>query len=199
MGEISVRINGTMGRIIARAWSDNGYIARLVADAAPALAELAIKVPPGVKVVAKENTGHIVNLVLSATPRATPISPLSEIRDFGEIYRDPRLWSLNSAGRDPVAANRLIDDPVGELAKFGVACPDGLQVVILSNSAEVLHLLLPPRPPEARCSPALLAGLEAGRAPAALRYGRLFGPQAYATLLASIPVAEAPIMAGTHA
>jgi hypothetical protein len=184
--EFIVRINRTMGRVIARAWSDSEFKSRLMADPTSALAELAIALPLGTRLIARENTDRIIHLALSAPPQAVTSSPLSDIRDFAEVYRDPQLWSLNWAGRDPVAANRLSRKPALELEKFGLACPDELQIVILSNTADLVHLLLPPPPHEAHCTPALLAGLAAGHAPAALRYGRWFGPERYEALLASI-------------
>lgn len=177
-------LNPTMGRVIARAWSDAAFKARLLAEPKPALAELGIDIPPAMTILARENTAAMIHLVLGAPPIVLPISPLSDIKAFAETYRDPRLWPLNWRGRDPVAAARTIADPKGELSRLGVFCPEGVSIVVLANTPSLTHLILPPRPAEADCTPALLARIEAGHAPAAMRLGRLLGHSGEARLLA---------------
>ena len=60
---------------------------------------------------ARENTANAVHLAISAPPVALPSSACSEIRDFAETYRDPRLWPLNWIARDPPATARMVADP----------------------------------------------------------------------------------------
>ncbi len=184
--------NQTMGRVLARAWSDAAFKAKVLAEPRAALAELGIQLPGTPSIVARENTAKSVHLVISAPPVALPISPLSEIRDFAELYRDPRLWPLNWIGRDPPAAARLIADPRGELERLGVGTPKGFRVVVLANTAAIMHLILPPRPPERYCTARLFERLSAGRAPAALRFGHLLGKGPYDTVLARLSGAGEP-------
>jgi hypothetical protein len=56
------------GQLVARAWGDEAFKARLLADPAPALAEQGIPVPPGVEVRVHENTPTVVHLALPPRP-----------------------------------------------------------------------------------------------------------------------------------
>lgn len=178
--------NLTMGRVLARAWSDPEFKTRLLAGPKAALREFGIGLPDGLDIVARENTAKAVHLAISAPPVAVPKSAFSDIRDFAETYRDPRLWPLNWIARDPPATARLVADPLGELGRLGVRAPKGLAVVMLANTAAVAHLILPPKPPARHCTPRLFERLAAGHAPAALRFGRLLGAGPYNTLIAAL-------------
>jgi hypothetical protein len=56
------------GQLVARAWADEPFKQRLLADPAPALAELGIPVAPGVEVRVHENTATIFHLALPPRP-----------------------------------------------------------------------------------------------------------------------------------
>lgn len=179
-------LNRTMGRVVAKAWTDDAFNAKLLAKPKSALAQLDIALPAGMTIVARENTASMVHLVTTAKPLAWPNSPLAEIRDFAEVYRDPRLWSLNWLGRDAVATGRMLADPLAELAKIDIRPPKGLTITLLVNTPTLTHLIVPPRPSAARRTPRLLANIAAGCLPAALRLGRLFGAGAYDILIDEI-------------
>lgn len=191
--------NRTMGRVIAKAWSDAAFKARLIAEPVSALAQLDIAIPPGITIVARENTDSALHLVTCARPLALPASALPDIRDFAEIYRDPRLWFLNWLGRDPVATGRMLADPLGELTKIGVHPPEGLSMSLLVNTPALIHLILPPLPPKEHCTPRLFERLSAGHAPAALRLGRLFGAGPYDTLIAALSGGDRTFAGGPDA
>jgi hypothetical protein len=55
-------------KIIAKAWSDPAYKARLLADPRAALAEAGVSVPAGKAVRVVENTDRLVHLVLPQRP-----------------------------------------------------------------------------------------------------------------------------------
>ena len=57
-------------RIIAKAWADDGFKARLLADPAAVAAAEGIAVPAGVKIVVHENKPDELHVVLPAKPRA---------------------------------------------------------------------------------------------------------------------------------
>jgi hypothetical protein len=173
-----------MGAVLARTWSDPGFGDRLLDDPAVCLREVGIDVPATVTVVAREACRDQIHLALGAPPIVVPSSPLSDLRDFACTYRHPALWSLNWLGRDPVASRRFLDDPAAALERLGVAVPDGLAIRAFVNTADTMHLILPPRLPAERCTPALLANVAAGRVQASLRFGRLFGTRAYDLLIA---------------
>jgi hypothetical protein len=56
------------GRLVARAWGDEGFKARLLAEPAAVLAEQGIPLPPGMQVWVHENTATAVHLVLPPHP-----------------------------------------------------------------------------------------------------------------------------------
>jgi hypothetical protein len=56
------------GQLVARAWGDEAFKQRLLADPAPALAEQGIPIPPGVEVRMHENTASVVHLTLPPAP-----------------------------------------------------------------------------------------------------------------------------------
>lgn len=179
---MSPGLNRTMGRIVAKAWSDRAFVDQLVDDPALALHELEIAIPQSTRIAVVENTNDHVCLVLSAPPLAIPLSPLSDIRDFGEIYRDPRLWSLNWLARDPVAAKRMVVNPVRELANLGVNVPKTLDVSVLVNKVDVIHLILPAPPDDTTDRNDILGLISSGYIPSTLRFGRLLENSAYAIM-----------------
>jgi hypothetical protein len=56
------------GQLVARAWGDAAFKARLLAAPAAVLAEQGIAVPPGVEVRVHENTPTLVHLTLPPKP-----------------------------------------------------------------------------------------------------------------------------------
>ncbi|MDG3439615.1 NHLP leader peptide family RiPP precursor [Nitrospirillum amazonense] len=56
------------GRIIAKAWTDEGFKARLLADPAAVLKAEGVEVPAGVTLNVVENSGTAYTLVLPARP-----------------------------------------------------------------------------------------------------------------------------------
>lgn len=194
-----MQINRTMGRVIARAWSDVAFKAQLLTQPRDALTQIGMAVPAETTIVAHENTNSLLHLVTTAKPMALACGTLSEIRDFAEVYRDPRLVSLNWLGRDAVATGRMVADPLGELAKIGVDVPKGLAISLLVNTAALTHLILPPQPPRKYSTPLLFERLAAGRVPAALRFGRLFGPGPYDSLIAALSVGGETLQGGPDA
>ncbi|TEB09920.1 NHLP leader peptide family RiPP precursor [Pelotomaculum propionicicum] len=61
-------MNKKMGQVIARAWSDADFKARLLADPAETLRAEGIEFPAGVKVKAVENTSEQFYLVIPQKP-----------------------------------------------------------------------------------------------------------------------------------
>ena len=103
--------NETMGRIVARVWSDPPFKQRLLSDPGAALGELGIAVPEDMEMVVLENTPETTHLVLGAPRRVEPLSAIHDIKRFGDTYRDPRLHTLNWVSHDPVHTARIKADP----------------------------------------------------------------------------------------
>ncbi len=65
---MSGKKNNPYARIIARAWRDPAFKAKLLKDPAAALAEAGFKVAPGVTVTVSENSASRLHLVLPEHP-----------------------------------------------------------------------------------------------------------------------------------
>jgi len=56
------------GQVVARAWSDEAFKRRLLAEPGAVLREQGVDVPPGVEVRVVENTDAVVHLTLPRPP-----------------------------------------------------------------------------------------------------------------------------------
>ena len=165
----------TVGRLVAKAWSDPAFAGRLLADTGPALAELGIALPPGKTVAAARNTDSLTHIVLPSPRYAETASAYAEIKAFGETWRDPRLAPLDWITRDPVFAARFEADPVSMLRGWGVAVADGMTVETVRNTASQIWLVLPVPPAAEETTDDLLERVAAGWVPPALRYASVEG------------------------
>jgi nitrile hydratase len=118
-------------RVVAKAWSDPSYRARLMTDATAAIAELDISGRQGEHMVAVENTADVHNLVVCTLCSCYPWSVLGL----------PPTWYKSNAYR-----SRAVIDPRGVLAEFGVAIDPDVEVRVWDSTAEVRYLVVPQRP-----------------------------------------------------
>jgi nitrile hydratase len=118
-------------RVVARAWSDPAYLARLRSDATAAIAELGFTGRQGEHMRIVENTRQRHNLVVCTLCSCYPWSVLGL----------PPVWYKAA----PYRAKAVID-PRGVLADFGVALPKETEVRVLDSTAELRYLVLPLRP-----------------------------------------------------
>lgn len=117
--------------VVARAWADADFRARLLGDANAAMAELGISGRQGEHVVAVENTPGQHNMVVCTLCSCYPW-PLLGI---------PPAWYKSDAYRA-----RAVREPRTVLAEFGVTLPAGQSVRVWDSTAEVRYLVLPMRP-----------------------------------------------------
>ena len=118
-------------RVVARAWSDPAYKARLMADATAAIAELGYTGRQGEHMVAVENTATVHNMVVCTLCSCYPIPVLGL----------PPVWYKSAPYR-----SKAVRDPKGVLADFGVALPAGKEVRVWDSTAEIRYLVIPERP-----------------------------------------------------
>jgi nitrile hydratase len=118
-------------RVVARAWTDPAYKARLMEDATAAIAELGYSGAQGEHMVVVENTPTVHNLVVCTLCSCYPWSVLGL----------PPVWYKSSAYR-----SRAVIDPRGVLQDFGLTVPDGVAVRVWDSTAEIRYLVLPERP-----------------------------------------------------
>lgn len=118
-------------QVVARAWSDPDYRARLLSDATAAIADLGISGRQGEHVVAVENTPETHNMVVCTLCSCYPW-PLLGI---------PPAWYKSDAYRA-----RAVREPRKVLAEFGVTLPARQKVRVWDSTAEVRYLVVPMRP-----------------------------------------------------
>jgi nitrile hydratase len=118
-------------RVVARAWSDPAYLARLRSDATAAIAELGFTGRQGEHMRIVENTKQRHNLVVCTLCSCYPWSVLGL----------PPVWYKAA----PYRAKAVID-PRGVLADFGVTLPKETEIRVWDSTAELRYLVLPLRP-----------------------------------------------------
>ncbi len=118
-------------RVVARAWSDPDYRARLMADATPAIAELGYAGRQGEHIVAVENTPTLHNVVVCTLCSCYPWSVLGL----------PPAWYKAAPYR-----SRAVRDPRGLLAEFGTVLPEQVAIRVWDSTAELRYLVVPLRP-----------------------------------------------------
>jgi nitrile hydratase len=118
-------------RVVARAWSDPAYRARLNEDATAAIAELGFAGRQGEHMRVVENTRERHNLVVCTLCSCYPWSVLGL----------PPVWYKAA----PYRAKAVID-PRGVLADFGVTLPKETEIRVWDSTAELRYLVLPLRP-----------------------------------------------------
>ncbi|TAJ86101.1 nitrile hydratase subunit alpha [Reyranella sp.] len=118
-------------RIVARAWTDPDYKARLMGDATAAIAEMGYTGAQGEHMVVVENTPEVHNLVVCTLCSCYPWPVLGL----------PPVWYKSSAYR-----SRAVIEPRGVLNEFGLSVPDDVAVRVWDSTAEIRYLVLPERP-----------------------------------------------------
>ncbi len=117
--------------VVARAWSDPDYKARLLEDGTAAIAELGFDGAQGEHMVVVENTPDVHNLVVCTLCSCYPWPTLGL----------PPVWYKSAAYR-----SRAVIEPRAVLREFGVELDDEVEVRVWDSTAEVRYLVLPERP-----------------------------------------------------
>jgi nitrile hydratase len=117
-------------RVVARAWTDPGFAARLAADAGTAVQELGLSGGETV-LAALFNRPGLHHLVVCTLCSCYPRSVLGR----------PPAWYKSRAYRA-----RAVRDPRGVLAEFGTVLPDGTALRVHDSNGELRYLVVPERP-----------------------------------------------------
>jgi len=122
-------LNGA--RVVARAWADPDYKARLLADATAAIAELGFGGPQGEHMLVAENTAKVHNVVVCTLCSCYPWPVLGL----------PPGWY-----KSPAYRARVVKEPRKVLAEMGLALGPDVEIRVWDSSAEIRYLVLPERP-----------------------------------------------------
>ena len=117
--------------VVARAWTDPKYKARLLADPTPAIAELGFSGVQGEDMVVVENTPEVHNLLVCTLCSCYPWPVLGL----------PPVWYKAAPYRA-----RAVSEPRAVLEEFGVDIGEDVEVRVWDSTAEVRYMVLPERP-----------------------------------------------------
>lgn len=117
-------------RLIARAWVDPDFKARLLADANAAAREMDIE-PGEIQIRAVENTDATHNVIVCTLCSCYPRYMLGL----------PPDWYKSRSYR-----SRTVHEPRRVLAEFGTVLPDDVEVRVHDSTADLRYLVVPQRP-----------------------------------------------------
>jgi nitrile hydratase len=118
-------------KVVAKAWADPEYRARLLADGTAAIAELGFKGPQGEHIVVLENTSAVHHVVVCT---------------LCSCYPWPVLGLPPSWYKDPAYRSRMVREPRRVLSEFGLDLDGNVEVRVHDSSSEVRYMVLPERP-----------------------------------------------------
>jgi hypothetical protein len=136
--EISERIASTDkgspaqgAAMVARAWTDPAFRARMLQDGTAAAEEMGIMMRGMPPLGVLENTAEVHNLVVctlcSCYPRA--------------VLGYPPFWFKSAAYRA-----RAVRDPRGLIGEWGTVLPDNMKLRVVDSTADYRWMVLPMRP-----------------------------------------------------
>ena len=117
-------------KMVARAWTDPAYKARLLANGADAARELGIDVG-ATHLLVVENVPRLHNLIVCTLCSCYPRMVLGR----------PPDWYKSRAYR-----SRVVHEPRAVLAEFGTPIADDVEVRVHDSTADMRYLVLPERP-----------------------------------------------------
>src|SRR6201996_692097 len=118
-------------KVVARAWTDPAFKARLLANGRAACEELGISFYDDTQLIVIENTDQVHNLIVCTLCSCYPRPVLGLPPDWYKLK--------------PYRARAVIE-PRAVLAEFGTIIPDEVEIRVSDSTAMVRYLVLPRRP-----------------------------------------------------
>ena len=118
-------------RVVARAWTDQNFLASLLADASAAVNSLGNVSPVGSHLIAVQNTSECHNLVVCTLCSCYP----------WEVLGLPPSWYKSAPYR-----SRAVIEPRRVLSEFGISLPKMTNIRVWDSTAETRFLVIPMRP-----------------------------------------------------
>jgi len=118
-------------KLVARAWSDPGFKARLLENASEAAKEVGVQGFVGENVMAVENTRAVHNVVCCTLCSCYPWAVLGL----------PPTWY-----KSPEYRSRIVREPRAVLADFGLDVPQGREIRVWDSSSDMRYMVVPERP-----------------------------------------------------
>ena len=122
-------LNGA--KVVAKAWRDPDYRARLLENGTAAVAELGFTGRQGEHIVVVQNTSTVHNVVVCT---------------LCSCYPWPLLGLPPSWYKDPAYRARVVKEPRTVLSEMGLELADDVDIQVWDSSSEVRYFVLPERP-----------------------------------------------------
>ncbi|MEE9248418.1 MAG: nitrile hydratase subunit alpha [Dehalococcoidia bacterium] len=130
--ELDSRSPADGARVVARAWVDPEFKARLLTDPMTAIRELGYEIAPNMpRLEVVENTEQVHNLIVCTLCSCYPRALLGR----------PPQWYKSLDFRA-----RAVVDPRGVMKEFGTEVPEDVELRVLDSTADNRFLVLPQRP-----------------------------------------------------
>jgi hypothetical protein len=117
--------------MVARAWTDPGFRARMLADGTQAAEEMGIMMRGLPPLGVLENTTEVHNLIVCTLCSCYPRGVLGY----------PPFWYKSAAYRA-----RAVRDPRGLVGEWGTVIPDNVKIRVVDSTADYRWMVLPMRP-----------------------------------------------------
>jgi nitrile hydratase len=117
-------------KMVARAWLDPAYKARVLANGSAAATELGLEVGP-LRLIVVENTAKVHNVIVCTLCSCYPRMLLGI----------PPEWYKSRAYR-----SRTVREPRAVLVEFGTRLPDDVDIRVHDSTADMRYMVLPLRP-----------------------------------------------------
>lgn len=118
-------------KVVAHAWADPEYKARLLKDSKAAIEELGFDVGPAPQIVVLENTPELHHVVVCTLCSCYPRTLLGLPPDW---YKSKEYRS------------RVVVEPRAVLKEFGTEVRDDVEIKVVDSTADLRYLVLPARP-----------------------------------------------------
>ncbi len=118
-------------RLVARAWTDSDFKARLMADPKKGCAEMGIDATTLNEFVILENTDRVRHMVVCTLCSCYPRPILGRPPDWYKSFNYRK---------------RAVNDPRGVMREFGLEAPDDVEIRVHDSTADMRYLVIPARP-----------------------------------------------------
>jgi nitrile hydratase len=118
-------------RLVARAWTDADFKARLMADPKKVCAEMGIDASTLNEFVILENTDRVRHMVVCTLCSCYPRPILGRPPDWYKSFNYRK---------------RAVNDPRGVMREFGMEVPGDVEVRVHDSTADMRYLVIPERP-----------------------------------------------------
>ncbi len=117
--------------VVARAWTDQDFKARLLEDAGAAITDMGIDLEYQSRIIALENSDKVHNVIVCTLCSCYPRFLMGQ----------PPTWYKSRSYR-----SRVVFEPRSVLREFGTEIPDSVTIRVHDSNADMRYFVIPSRP-----------------------------------------------------